>query len=217
MKILGHTLSDFLMFSQEIYRNQIETLNALVWPGQFIFAAAAILLASAVFLNFEHQRIISIVLAAVSWLTSAVLFHYVAYSPVNWLAVVYTIAFILQSVLMLLLLRLQPRDRSDLFSKGAAAICLAYALVIHPALTAALYGYSAIELWGLHPTPTIIASLSVLIIYGRASLLFLFIPLIYALVEGLLAWELQIFEVIAIPAACFLIFFTLLCRKYARI
>ncbi len=217
MKILGHKLSDFLMFSQEIYRDQIVTLNNFLWPAQIIAFLFSIFLIYSLLVRSQTVRRAANIIYALSWLSAGVLFHYTAYSPVNWLAFVYVLFFALQSILMLLLLRSDLRLHEGNLNRICAFCLSVYGFLLHPIITAALYGGTTTEIWGLHPTPTVIASLGLILLVSRQAFVLSIIPFLYIFVECTLAWELGLYEVLSMAGAAFLFFFTLLCRKYERL
>ena len=183
-----YSLSDFLLFSPRTYHRLFELYNEAVWPAHI--AAAALAIAIMVSIRRNDGRTVAAILAIV-WLWNAWAFHLDRYATINWTAVYFAAAFVLQA--LLLLWTGVVRDALDLSSRSRTGITLfAFALVIQPAI-ALLVGrpWTQSEIFGLAPDPTAIATLGILLLARRPQWHALAIPLLWCIVTGLTLWTME--------------------------
>src|SRR6185369_9229836 len=96
-----YQLSDFLMFSPEIYWRLVARYNRDLWPLQLpALAAGWIALWLAIAPRPGSQRITALILAA-AWLWTGWAFHWQRFAAINWAAEYLAIAFGVQAVLLL--------------------------------------------------------------------------------------------------------------------
>ena len=171
---LSYRPEDFLMFSEPVYWQMIQTHNALFWPAHILTMLAGlgvlvVLGNPARFARFRPGLLIAGPLAA-SWMLAGFGFLGLSYASINWAAEWLIPLFVFQGVLILL-------GRTDFgvgVPSGIAAVLgfglLAYALAGYP-LLAPLAGrpVAAAEVFGVAPDPTVIGTLGVLLI-ARSSL-----------------------------------------------
>jgi hypothetical protein len=95
-----YTLSDFLLFSPRTYYRLLELYNLAIWPAQLVWLGLGI--RSAVLLQRGGQRPARTVAAilAGAWLWVAVAFHLQRFATINWAAVYYAAAFVVQAALL---------------------------------------------------------------------------------------------------------------------
>lgn len=184
-----YRLEGFIPFTPDIYWRLLERINETFWPLHIV--AVAIGLTALLLALRGHQRMALALLAPV-WLTSGIIFHWTYYAELNWAAPWFGWGFIAQAVLLLTLAFFAGSSRTQGSSKalstwiGATVVLvsvLAYPLI---ALTIGP-GLSHAETYGLHPDPTAIATLGVLLIILRGPTLWLamLIPILWCVIASL--------------------------------
>ena len=184
-----YRLEDFIPFTPDIYWRLLERINETFWPLHIL--AVSIGLTALLLALRGHQRM-ALALLAPAWLTSGMLFHFTYYAELNWAAPWFGWAFLAQAVLLLALALFAGSSRTHGSSTAlstwigatiALVSVLAYpliALTIGPGLSHALT-------YGLHPDPTAIATLGVLLIILRGPTLWLamLIPILWCVIASL--------------------------------
>lgn len=194
--------SDLLLFSRETYYGLFELYHASVWPAHL-----ALVLASAaplVLLRGDARWRVRLAAAtlALQWLWVAVAFHLAHFITINPFATYFGWAFLAQAAL-LLLMGMPPGVMSvprawGFRERGAAALVL-FALLAVP-LLGLLAGRSwrQIEIPGMTPDPTAIATLGIVILTAtRARIFWLALPIAWCLVGGVMLWTLGSVEAVA--------------------
>lgn len=177
-EIWSYRLSDFLLFSPEIYFGLFAMLNRALWPWTPLFAAAGLvtlwLLARA---TPRGERALHLLFAA-AWASSAWFFHWQFYATINWAAPWLAAAFAGEAVLLVAaaIFRLTPTPIA-----WPRLLPLAAVLVLMPlAGIAAGRQWSEIAVFGLDPDVTAAATLAVLLLRpGRRNLVLLPMPLLW--------------------------------------
>lgn len=166
---LTYRAEDFLMFSEPVYWQMIQTHNAVFWPLHILTMLAGlgilIVLGNPMrFARFRPGLLIAVPLAA-CWALVGVGFLGHSYASINWAAERLVPLFLLQSALILLAGARFGGGTPNGISAVLGFGLLAYALVGHP-LLAPLAGrpVSAAEVFGLAPDPTVIGTLGLLMI-----------------------------------------------------
>lgn len=170
---LSYRPSDFLMFSPRVYWRLFQSMNEAWWPAQPLLVAAGL-----VWLVMRRRgaagdadaavRIAALALAA-CWGLSAWAFLFDRFAPVNLAARGFALAFLLQA---LGLVALALGDRSQRAPSTGAGPDMAFllglwALLGHPILAAASgRPWQQAEVFGLAPDPTVIGTLSFLLLAG---------------------------------------------------
>jgi hypothetical protein len=165
----SYGLSDFLMFSPQVYWRLVARHNAAGWPLQFVALALAAALPLLLVSGAAARRRLALVLLALAWAWVGWAFHWRHYAEIflgaRWLAG----ACALQALLLLLATRCRPAEGADAPQPGLASrlrlgagVLLAAAL-LYP-LLAPLTGHpwSEAEVFGFMPEPTALATLGVL-------------------------------------------------------
>lgn len=162
-----YRLSDFLMFSPGTYWRLIELYNRDVWPAHL---AALVLGLALLWLAATRRagaaRVLAALLAPV-WLWVGWAFHWQHYASINWAAQYFALAFALQAAL-LLGLGTWPRE-AHASPAGVAVEKLGWLLAVSGVLLYPLAGllagrpWTQIELFGITPEPTALASLGLLL------------------------------------------------------
>ena len=184
-----YSLSDFLLFSPRTYYRLYELYNAAIWPAQVV--ALGLGLAIRVLLRrltASRERAIAAILAG-CWLWVAIAFHARRYATINWAAAYFAAAFALEAALLIWFGVVRGRlsfDRSvDLATRAGRGIFL-FALVIEPPVCPLLgRRWRGVEIFGVAPDPTAIATLGILLLAGGGGRWALFVvPAVWCAVSG---------------------------------
>lgn len=183
-----YTLSDFLLFAPRTYYRLLELYNRELWPAQLLaLGAGGAILALLRRGGLWPARAIAAILAA-CWLWVAWAFHWQRYATINWAATYFAAVFAMQALLLVWTgvvrggLALGPVDRS---TRRIGTGIVLFALFVQP-LAGVLAGreWSQVELFGVAPDPTVLATLGVLLAASRAHWSLLPIPLLWCVVTG---------------------------------
>ena len=174
-----YTLSDIQSFSLHSYYRLFELYNRAIWPAQL----AALLLGLAV-LGFllrapgRQGRVISTLLAA-CWLWVAIAFHAHRYSSLTWLARYFAWGFGLQAALLF-------GRRLAFERRFAGQAVFAFALLVQPLIgLVAGRTWRQVEVFGVAPDPTAVATLGLLLLAaGRVRWELLVLPVLWCAVSG---------------------------------
>ncbi len=201
----SYRLSDLLMFSPETYYRLFELYNAEIWPAQIATLAAG----GAIFVLMVSRipwsgRGVALLLACV-WTFVAYFYFYERYATINLAAPYYALAFAAQAVLLLVVgsaagkLTFQKRDG---WVRRAGLALFLFELGVQP-LIGPLLGrsWAAIELFGIAPDPTALATLGVLLAADRMRYELMIIPLAWCAVTGATLWTMQSPDAFILPAA----------------
>jgi hypothetical protein len=190
-----YSLSDFLMFSARTYYRLFELYNLAIWPGHLLAAAVAlIILACAVRGGAAAGRIAAVLLAA-CWLWVAWAFHAQRYAAINAAAPYFAIGFAVQALLLLWIgavrgaMALAPMHGRV---QHAAFGVMLFAMLGYPLVTVASgRGWRQLELFGVAPDPTALATLALLVAAARMPSPLLPIPLLWCAVSGATLWTMH--------------------------
>jgi hypothetical protein len=191
-----YTLSDFLLFSPRTYYRLFELHNAAIWPLQIVAVALGVAILALVWRGGARQgRGIAAILAA-AWLWVAWAFHLERYATINWAAEYFAAGFAIEALLLLWIGIVRSRLAFRMGARVAERVGLGlflFALAVQP-LVGPLVGrkWSQLELFGLAPDPTAVATLGVLLLAtGRAPWALLPVPILWCAISGatLLAME----------------------------
>lgn len=190
-----YRLSDFLLFSSQTYYRLFELYNAAIWPGQVIAAVLGI----AIWMVLRRPdsfrgRVIAAILAS-CWLWIAFAFHLRRYATINWAAVYFAWGFGLQAALLIwsgvIRGRLQFEPRGDRVARIGLWIFL-FALFVQPLIGPLLgRGWRQVEIFGVAPDPTAVATLGLLLVVsGRVRWELIILPLLWCAISGATLWML---------------------------
>jgi hypothetical protein len=197
-----YSLTSLLLFSPRTYYRLFELTNAEVWPAQVVtLAGGAAILGLILRRSRWGGRAVAGVLVA-AWLFVAWAYLLQRYDPINWAARYFAMGFALQAALLTWNIA-RDRLRFDLGSAPAkaGAAMVVYALALHP-LVAPLTGrpWTQVEVFGVAPDPTIVATLGVLLAADRPHWQLFAIPLLWCLISGLTLWTMESPEAPLLPA-----------------
>ena len=184
--------SDFLLFAPRTYYRLFELYNIDIWPLQILalLAGAAILVLIRIRI-VSSGRIIGVLLAA-CWLWVAWAFHWQRYATINWAASYFAVGFAIEALLLIWIGVVRDSLRFDSTPGVRARIgvaIFAFALMIQP-LPQLLSGrnWQQLEVFGVAPDPTAVATLGVLLASNRMPWIALPLPLIWCVIGGVTLW-----------------------------
>ncbi|HSM27690.1 MAG TPA: DUF6064 family protein [Thioalkalivibrio sp.] len=184
-----YRLEDFIPFTPDVYWRLLERINEAFWPLHIL--AVAIGLTALVLALRGHKRM-ALALLAPAWLTSGLIFHWTYYAELNWAAPWFGWGFIAQAALVLALAFFAGSSRTQRPSKALStwigATVALVSLLGYPLIAATIGpGLSHAETYGLHPDPTAIATLGVLLIVLRGPSFWLasLVPILWCAIGSL--------------------------------
>jgi Family of unknown function (DUF6064) len=190
-----YRLSDFLLFSPRTYYRMFELYHDEVWPIHVVVLASLVVIA--VLLRREEEwsgRVIAAVLAA-WWLWVAVAFHLERYATVNWAARYFAALFVIQGLLLLWQGVVRARLQFELSAQRtayAAVGLLLVAFALEP-VAGVIAGrtWRQVELFGVTPDPTAIATLAFLAMSTpRPNRALVVLPIVWCAIGGATLWAL---------------------------
>ncbi len=185
----SYSLQNFIPFTENVYFRLMERMGETFWPLHLLTLALG---AGAIALILKHHPRTACLLIAPVWVFVAVAFFIQRYGQLNWAGDYIGYAFLAQAVLLGLIPLLgrglgKPRHwKSPPMVVGGTLVC--FGLVVQP-LLAPLGGdswYQA-QVFGIHPDPTAIASLGVVLLGLRSLAMWVaaVIPLFWILISAL--------------------------------
>jgi hypothetical protein len=196
-----YSLTDFLLFSPRTYYRLFELYNESVWPAHI--PAIALGFAILWLIRRNDGRIVAAILAA-AWLWTAIAFHLERYATINWAAIYFAGAFVVQAALLLVAGARNALDFTPTIPQAdrAAITILLIALVIQPAIGPLLdRGWTQAEVFGIAPDPTAVATLAVLVRARRVHWHLLVIPVLWCAFTGLTLWAMEATDALVAPTA----------------
>ena len=204
-----YSLSDFLLFSPRTYYRLFELYNAAIWPAQILALPVGVAVAALLWTGRPGPARAALALLALCWFWVAWAYHFHRYATINWAAVYLAAVFAVQGVLLLAAAAAGwVSVRTD-----AAAVSwigfgvLAFALAVQPLVGPALgRAWSQIELFGVAPDPTVLATLGALVlISGPLRWALLPVPVAWCAVTGVTQWTMGSPDASIMPVAAALV------------
>jgi hypothetical protein len=218
--------SSFLLFSERTYRRLFELYNADVWPAHPLALVLGVVLLALLLGGRPNAARPALALLGVCWLWVACAFLWQRYATINWAAVPFVVAFVVEAAGLLVAaaagVRLRGRDVPGADGAGRVGVAVGAGLVVvalvMPAVLAMLAQrrWQAAEVFGLAPDPTVIATLGVLALLrahgapvwrrARRTLVALLwaAPLAWCVFSALLLWAMRAPEAGLLPLAALL-------------
>ena len=196
--------ADLLMFSPETYYRLFELHNQTLWPAQIGALAAGLAILALRFGQARwHGRAIAGLLAAV-WLFVAWGYFFERYAAINLAAGIMGWAFVLQAALLAASAAagMLSFSRMATWHARAGMALLVFSLFLQP-LIGPLAGrsWAGVELFGMAPDPTVLATLGVLVVADRVRFVLLLIPLLWCVITGVTLWTMGAPDALLMPAA----------------
>lgn len=188
---LSYRPADLLMFSAETYLRLFERLNRATWPAHWLLPLVAVMIVALALGRHRWQHRLaagglSLALALVAWR------FFGLYAEINLAAPWLAVLFVIPSLALAAVAIIGPGLALDRRARGwgAGLVLLAWGLALHPlALLAGGRAAAGVELFGLAPDPTAIATLGLLLmsrVPGRGWLMIL--PLAWCALSALTWW-----------------------------
>ena len=203
---LTYQASDFLLFAPRTYYRLFVLYNEAIWPAQilalFVGAAAFALLWRG--RRSDGTAVVAILAAADLWIAWAYFFE--RYQTINWAAKYFAIGFIVQAVLLSFVgpSKRKPFRRATGMRRRIGLALFVFALVLQPLIGPLLLHrpWQEIELLGLAPDPTAVATLGALLLLlrGRALTCAMLLPLAWCAISFLTLWTMGSPDAWVMPA-----------------
>ncbi len=205
-----YTISDLLLFSPRTYYRMLQRHHETVWPAHVITLALGLgILGLLRRSTRERGRVISAILAML-WAWVAWSFLWKRYATINWAATYFAWLFAAEVLLFGWMGIVQGRLRWH-FSRDVASMLgvtiFALALVLYPML-APMAGRSwhQAEVLGVHPDPTALGTLGLLLLLeGRPRWELLAIPIVWCSISGATLWAMRSPEALIPPLTALLV------------
>lgn len=203
-----YTLSDLLMFSAKTYYRLFELYNLAIWPAQLAAGAIGVAILACVARGGAAPGRVAAALLAACWLWVAWAYHAERYARINSAAPYFALGFALEALLLLWMaaghgrFALAPARGAP----GRAALgLLLFAMLGYPLLAAASgRPWRQLEMFGVAPDPTALATLGLLLSAPRIDWLLLPIPLLWCAISGATLWTMHAPDAWVAPLAALL-------------
>lgn len=204
-----YRLSDFLLFAPRTYYRLFELYNADIWPLHVVMTIAGVLML--ILMRGRpalRSRLIAAMLAA-AWLWIAWAFHWQRYTAINWAATYFAAGFAIEAMLLVWIgvVRNRPVFDADGSVRARLGIALfVFALLVQP-LAGLLFGreWSQLEVFGVAPDPTVVATLGLLLAAKRIHWIALPIPLLWCLFAGATLWAMNAGDAFILPLVAIMV------------
>jgi len=190
-----YRLSDLLLFSPRTYYRMFELYHAQIWPIHFVVIVSVVAIVVLLRRDGEWRGRVIAALLAVSWLWVAIAFHLQRYATINWAAKYFAVLFVAEALMLTWLGVVRRRLRFSLSRESApymAVGLLLVALGLEP-IAGRIAGrtWQQVEVAGLTPDPTAVATLALLALaVPRAPRALLVIPVLWCVIGGATLWAL---------------------------
>lgn len=196
--------SDLILFSADTYRRLFELYNRDLWPLHFVALAAGVVVL-VLALRRSRSRVVATILAA-AWLWVAWAFHLERYATIQIAARWFAAAFALEALLLVWIGVVRDGLRTGSPIRPVQRLGLAlfgFALLLQPLIVPLLgRGWSSVELFGLAPDPTAVATLGVVLFAGdRVRWPLFVIPILWCATSGTTLWAMREPGALAAPIA----------------
>lgn len=213
-----YSLSDFLLFSPRTYYRLFELYNADVWPAQILSLALGVVILALLRHDWPGRgRMVAAILAG-CWIWVAWAFHWQHYATINWAAGYLAAAFALEALLLVWTGVIRNKLEFDVEWPVLQNIGLGlylFALLVQP-LIGILAGrnWMQVEIYGVAPDPTALATLGILLLAaGRASWALVVIPILWCALSGAVQWTMESPDALVMPLAGVAVLFLAGTRK----
>ncbi len=192
---LTYRLSDLLLYSPRTYYRMFELYHQQIWPIHLVVLACVVAVVVLAHRGVEWCGRAIAGLLAVLWLWVAIAFHLQRYATINWAAKHFAAMFVIQALLLVWYGVVRGRLRFRLSREPAAYVAvglLLVALVLEP-IAGRIAGreWRQVEIFGVTPDPTAVATLALLALsVPRAPRALLVIPVAWCAIGGATLWAL---------------------------
>lgn len=202
---LFYTPADFLLFSARTYYRLFELYNRAIWPAQVLALLLGLVILWRLHRGSTRQGLVTVILAA-GWLWTAWAYLVENYDTINWAARYFAIGFVIEAVLLIwagvIRDRLLFQPYKDWISRTGVGLFV-FALVVQPSI-GPLVGrdWKQIEIFGVAPDPTVLATLGILLtVDKRPPWGLMIIPLLWCGLSGTTLWTMGSPDAWVMPVA----------------
>jgi hypothetical protein len=180
----SYTLSDIQSFSLHSYYRLFELYNRAIWPAQILALALGIVIWGLLRRAEPWRGRLVAAILAVGWLWVAIAFHAHRYATLTWTARYFAWAFALEAALLIWIGAIRGRLTFERRTAGMAIFV--FALIAQPLIGRVLgRGWPQVELFGIAPDPTAVATLGVLLLAtGQVRSELMALPLLWCAISG---------------------------------
>lgn len=195
--LLTYRATDFLMFAPETYYRLFALYNHAVWPMQIVTMLAGAVAFACLLRGRQLGGGFVLAALAAAWIWIAWAYFQDRYTTINWAAKYFAIAFIVHAIVMSFA---GPSRRNRLVyatgpRRGVGLALFLFALVPQPLIGPLLLGrpWDEIQLFGLAPDPTVVATLGALLVLVRGWFLavLLVLPLAWGWIAFFTLWSMD--------------------------
>ena len=210
--------SDFLLFAPRTYYRLFELYNAEIWPLHIVALLAGVSILLLMRSRVAWRGRVMAAMLAACWLWIAWAFHWQRYATINWAAIYFAVGFAIEAALLIWIGVVRDRLQFDLHRRRArmGAAIFVFALVVQP-LLGLLFGrdWPLLEVFGLTPDPTVVATLGLLLAANRVHWVALPIPLLWCLLSGLTLSVMSAADAFVLPAVALVVLLLAVRRRAA--
>jgi hypothetical protein len=212
--------SDFLLFAPRTYYRLFELYNSEVWPVHIVALLAGVTILVLMQSRVPWRGRLTAAMLAACWLWVAWAFHWQRYATINWAASYFAVGFAIEALLLLWIGVVRDRLRFDSSHGAIARIGVAifvFALMVQP-LAGLLFGreWLQLEVFGVAPDPTVVATLGLLLAANRINWIALPLPLLWCLLGGGTLWVMNAADAIVLPFVAVVVLLLAFRRSPAR-
>ena len=207
-----------LPFTAEEFFEVFAKYNNAVYPIQIIFALAAFFILLVIFKRFTKLYSLTWLILALFWAWVGVVYHIKFFSPINPVAKVFGVLFIVESILLTYYGAIKKKIEFD-YKPGVniyiGIFLLTYSLLIYPLITIATgHSYPSLPTFGV-PCPTTIYTIGLFFLTNLSATpkkLFI-IPILWSLIATTAAVKLYVYADIVLIVSSLLLIISLLTGK----
>ena len=193
----SYRLNDFLMYSPRTYYRLVELYNAALWPLHAVAFALGVAIVGLCLCPQRAAMRIMMGLLSICWFWVAAAFLHERYASIHWAGGYMAVLFMIEA--MLLLVAAFWRSDRIISRRSGTAGTTGVALVIFAVLILPLAGplasrpWSQVELFGLMPDATALATIGALVLACRRELIAaLIIPVAWCLYSAATHWTMGV-------------------------
>lgn len=214
-----YRLSDFLMFTASTYYRLFELSNREWWPLHLLLLTLGLCGIAAALRRHISKPIpgwVPATLLAVIWVWVAWEFHWKRYTPINLAAPYFAGLFVLQAIALVAVGRGARKPPPAVLPGRLGMALTIFGLLVQPLIGTAL-GRPLVQLqvFGIAPDPTVVATIGFLFLFNAGWLLFL-APLCWLLASAATLYTLESPEAWVILAVFVLTVGGLIARRRDR-
>lgn len=202
----GRDASDVTMpFTIQQFFDVFASYNAAIWPAQVAAYVLGLAAVASLWLQRAHASKFILSVLALMWLWNGISYHFLFFSAINPLAMVFAGVFVVQALLLATCIASTGLSFhiGRNFRSVAGLGFILYAMFIYPALGFwAGHGFMSGPMFGVAPCPTTIFTIGLLLLArGHGVPMLAIVPILWSLVGLAAALQLSMFEDIALPLA----------------